>query len=64
MICCGAVPNSEWVDVSVNNRFKERYFHLHRDCGAKVFEIIQESELGINKDKFQIKEWRLNYELV
>lgn len=46
-ISCGANPDSDLVDYDVSKRFSEKYPWLHRDCGAKIFEIIQEHESGI-----------------
>jgi hypothetical protein len=43
----GADPKSDMVDWEVSKKFSEKYPWLHRDCGAKIFEIIQENESGI-----------------
>lgn len=46
-VACGASPDSDFVSYDVSKKFAEKYPHLHRDCGAKIFEIIQENESGI-----------------
>jgi hypothetical protein len=40
---CGADPDSDMVGMDVSDRFKERFPHLHRDCGAKILGYIQDS---------------------
>lgn len=44
---CGADPKSDFVGMDVSDRFSKKYPYLHRDCGAKVLEMIQESENGL-----------------
>ncbi len=44
---CGASPDSDLVNFDVSNLFKTKNPHLHRDCGAKIFELIQNSENGL-----------------
>jgi hypothetical protein len=40
---CGADPESDMVGMDVSDKFKEKYFHLHRDCGANIYSLIQNS---------------------
>lgn len=47
MVECGAKADAEWVSIEVSDRFKERYFHLHRDCASNVLELIQNSSTGL-----------------
>lgn len=44
---CGADPVSDMVSFETSDKFKQKYFHLHRDCGADVLNIIQSSDDGI-----------------
>lgn len=46
-VSVGADPESDMVSWDVSKKFSLKYPHLHRDCGAKIFEIIQEHEDGI-----------------
>jgi hypothetical protein len=44
----GADPESDgWVTIDVSDKFKENNYHLSRDCGANIFNIIQESPAGL-----------------
>jgi hypothetical protein len=40
---CGATRDDGMVSIEESDRFKKRYPWLHRDCGADVLKIIQES---------------------
>lgn len=44
---CGAEPGAELVSLEVAERFSDKYPHLSRDTGAKVLDIIQESDEGL-----------------
>lgn len=44
---CGADPTEEWVNMEVSEKFKEQYLYLHRDCGADIYQLIQDSENGL-----------------
>lgn len=44
---CGAERGAEWINMDVSNKFREKYLHLHRDCGADIYELIQKSENGL-----------------
>lgn len=43
----GADPDSDMVGMDVSDKFKETNFHLHRDCGAIILKLIQDSENGL-----------------
>lgn len=49
---CGADPDSDMVNMTVSNKFKEKYPTLSRDTGAKVLDLIYNAKesLPINKD--------------
>lgn len=40
----GADPESDMVSMDVSDRFKQNNFQLHRDCGADIYSLIQNSE--------------------
>jgi hypothetical protein len=42
-VSCGASPDSDLVAYDVSEKFKAKFPWLHRDCGAKIFKIIQEN---------------------
>ena len=44
---CGAKPNSDMVGMDVSDKFKANYLHLHRDCGADIYALIQNSVNGL-----------------
>jgi len=44
---CGADPKSDFVTMDVSKRFSEKYPYLHRDCGAEILAIVQDSPKGI-----------------
>lgn len=44
---CGASPDSDMVEWSVSEKFKEVNPHLHRNTGANIFELIQNSTNGL-----------------
>jgi hypothetical protein len=44
---CGADPDSNTVTMDVSDKFKKKYFHLHRDCGAEIYGLIQNSTHGL-----------------
>lgn len=44
---CGASPDSDMVDMDVSEKFKKKYLHLHRDCGADIYSLIQKSTNGL-----------------
>lgn len=46
-VFCGASPDSDMVSWDVSKKFSEKYPHLHRDCGAKILELIQNSPEGL-----------------
>jgi hypothetical protein len=41
-VSCGASPTSDLVNMEVADRFKKRFPHLHRDCGAKILSMVAE----------------------
>lgn len=43
----GAEPDSDMVDLDVSKKFKEKNLHLHRDCGANIYALIQNSANGL-----------------
>lgn len=43
----GADPEFDLVNMNVSAQFKEKNFHLHRDCGAKIYALIQDSNSGL-----------------
>lgn len=43
----GADPDSDMVSLDVSKKFKENNLHLHRDCGAQIYALIQSSENGL-----------------
>lgn len=43
----GASPDSDMVGMDVASNFKAKNFHLHRDCGAEIYSLIQNSENGL-----------------
>lgn len=46
-VSVGADADKDMVTWEVSEKFKEKYPWLHRDCGAAIFELIQESENGL-----------------
>lgn len=44
---CGADPKSDMVGMDVSDKFKKKYLHLHRDCGAEIYGLIQKSMHGL-----------------
>lgn len=44
---CGANPDDDFVSMDVSKRFSERYPHLHRDCGADIYEMVANSQSGL-----------------
>lgn len=46
-VSCGANPDSDMVSWDVSKNFSAKYPHLHRDCGAKIFELMQNSSNGL-----------------
>ena len=46
-VSVGADPNSDMVTWDVSEKFKEKFPWLHRDCGAKIYDLINESENGL-----------------
>jgi hypothetical protein len=44
---CGADPDSNMVGMDVSDKFKKKYLHLHRDCGAEIYSLIQNSKNGL-----------------
>lgn len=43
----GADPDSDFVSLDISDKFKEQNLHLHRDCGAKIYGLIQDSDSGL-----------------
>jgi hypothetical protein len=43
----GADPNNDFVSCAIADEFTKRYLHLSRDCGAKIYELIQNSKNGL-----------------
>lgn len=41
---CGA-DDSGLCNIATSNKFKEQYLHLHRDCGAKILDLIQDGKI-------------------
>lgn len=46
-VSVGADPNSDMVSMDVSKKFSEKYPWLHRDCGAKIYDFINDSENGL-----------------
>ncbi len=46
-VSVGASPKSDMVSMDISKKFSEKYPWLHRDCGAKVLKMIQDSESGL-----------------
>lgn len=44
---CGGNPNSDYAGYDVSNLFKTKYPEFSRDTGAKILELIQKSENGL-----------------
>lgn len=44
---CGASPDSDMVGMDVSDKFKKKYSHLHRDCGAGILKLVQDSPSGL-----------------
>lgn len=43
----GHVSDDGWVSVEISKKFSEQYPWLHRDCGAKIYGFVQNSENGL-----------------
>ena len=46
-VSVGADPNSDMVSWDVSEKFKEKFPWLHRDCGATILKMIQDSDNGL-----------------
>ena len=46
-VACGAPADSAWVGMDVSDKFKEKFPHLHRDCGAQILSYVAASESGL-----------------
>ena len=43
----GADPDSNFVNMEISKRFERMYPQLHRDCGAKVLQLIHDQPAGL-----------------
>ena len=46
-VACGASPDSEFVSMEVGEKFREKFPHLSRECGAGILELIASSSEGL-----------------